>query len=99
MGAVHDLDDFAIDIAGHDTFVNPFLLKRFRSPFDVLNAAFRFAPLGISGLSHLERNLVDVAIHFLAVHLNRGSHAEMWCDIDQLDRILDFVVFRLLPGH
>jgi len=99
VGAVHDLDDFPVDIPGLDALGFPFFVQRFRRPFQIQELAFGLTPLIAGFLAYFQGDFVHIAILRFTVHFNGGGYAQMRRDRQQFVHIFDLIGFGLFPGR
>jgi hypothetical protein len=97
--AVHNFHDLAVDVARQHAGLFPFLVQRRRRALQIEQLAFGLAPFVQRLFGHFQGDLVDVAVHFLAVHLHGGGNTEMRRDIKQFNGIFDLVVLGLFACH
>ena len=71
MGAVHDFNDFPVDISRQDTLFFPEFVTGFRRPLGKKKFTFGFAPLIERFFADLYCNFIGVPIKLLTIDLHR----------------------------
>jgi hypothetical protein len=90
VGAVHDFDDFTVDIARNHTGFFPFLIERRRRALGVKQLPFGLAPLVQGFLGHFQGDFVNIAIFDFAVFFNGDGHIQEGGNQQQLVGVLDW---------
>jgi hypothetical protein len=99
VGAVHDLDDFAVDVSGQYTGFGPFFIQGCWRPFEVVEFAFGLAPFVQGFFGHFQGDFIDVAVLDGTVNIYRGGHVKPRSDSQQLVGIFDFVSIGLFASR
>jgi hypothetical protein len=90
VGAVHDLDDFTVDVPGRRRLSSIFH-RAVPGRVWVEQLALGLAPLVEGHFSHFQGDFVDVPVFDFTVDLNGDGHVPGWGDGQQLVGVFDFV--------